>query len=76
MIFRHANFPEYSRILSGIVNLQTSIFFSLLNVFFNVYIEKSGRKQDISKGEMSRYWLYISIHLLTHFRPMFPFDTP
>ena len=27
-------------------------------------------------GDMSRYWLYLSVHLLTHFRPMLPFYTP
>ena len=61
--------------ISGIANLQTSIFFGPLDVFFNVYIEKSGRKQGISEGDMSGYWLYISIYLLSHFRPMLPFYT-
>ena len=41
--------------IAGMANLQTSTFFSLLDVFFNVCIEKSGRKQGISEGDMSRY---------------------
>ena len=41
--------------ISGIANLQTSIFFGPVDVFFNVYIEKSGRKQCISEGDMSGY---------------------
>ena len=53
MIFRH-QFSGLLRI-SRIANLQTWTCFSLLDVFFNVYIEKSGRKQDMSKGDMSRY---------------------
>ena len=41
--------------ISGIANLQTSIFFSILDVFFNGYIETSGRKQGVSESDMSRY---------------------